>query len=423
MPSRLRLRDKRYDPGTVGYEQWSKAVCSGSAAWASYYTSSPNTWLCGEYTSMNDVTGNPPLPSKGAAGFVNNPMTIISQSIDVGTGIDWNTKVKVPDCSGADLYNRQYRRSAHGITVGRQGSGFGYAVNPLDGKLVTGVLCDPDLLVKAIQYVSTEVLDKRGRGGSQSNLYESIAEVDKTLALLSSYVDSFKKLYKSIKRKDPRAFTENASALYLMTRYGLMPTISDIQNILRALDAKLGLALETTRAKYEYTESSQYNRTSTDGGAFTLNGVVHVDTNITVRGWSTDQYERTLAGASGLSGKNLLTVPWELTKFSFVADWFVNIGSYLGSMVPSFGLTQVVSGFTVEIVQISQYDVISSSLIAPATFDVITPPSGGCTQSIRSKSRFVGLRAPTLMVQPNFKFDRLLRCLDALSLASQQVRR
>lgn len=422
MPERLRIRDERKSPGTVDYQQWAKAACNATpASWSTYYTANGSSWPIKSYTNMDDVTGNPPRPDKGKDGFVCNRMELVSSNIDIGTGTDWLVQMKDNTCVSPFNYQQQYRRVSTGLTVGRQFCGFSHSVSPLTGRAVMGQLMDNVELERRLKAVSTDVLSKRGRGSSQSNLYESIAEVDKTLALLASYMDEFRKIYTHIRQNNPRALIGDASALYLMTRYGLMPTVGDIQNTIRALNAKLGLIVETTRSQEIYSESSEYTTSSTDVGTVIINGRVRVSNNITVRGWSLDQYNRTLTDALGLNSKNLLTVAWELQKFSFVYDWIANIGDFIGSIVPLFGVTQFTSGYTIECVQTRQYEVTGFALVSPSTFTLLTAPSGSCTMSVRSKRRIAGLLAPSLIIKPDFKLSKLTRVLDAFTLLWQQM--
>jgi len=204
-----------------------------------------------------------------------------------------------------------------------------------------------------------------------------------------------------------------------MTRYGLLPTVMDIQHVIKALEVKLGSMIQSSRANSPYATTNSYTRNTTDGGTFSINGIVNRTTDINVRGWSLDQFEMTRALSLGLGSKNLLTVPWELTRLSFVIDWFVNVGSFIGSAVPLLGFTQLSSGLSVSVTTLEQYSIASSSLVQPSLFDVVTAPIGQCESITKYYVRLPGLLAPTLMIKPDFKFGSFLRCADAYSLLIQ----
>jgi hypothetical protein len=423
--NRFRKRDSRVPAGGVSYDLYSKySGCSLSASWAVYnsYGALPG-WTTGEYRHMDDVVGNPPRPELGASGYTCNPVYSVAQNIFPGTGTDWLIRTKGASCTGvpAETYNTQWRRSSRGTTVGRQGCGFQHVVDP-SGRLVLGGVgaVDSSLEKSLIDSVSTKVRDKRGRG-SDTNLYESLAEFHKSYALLGSYLERVRKIWLAIKHKDPRALTKEVSAAYLMTRYGLMPLVMDIQSVIKAIEAKLGTVIETSRSQESHTTTSLRDFNSVDGGTFNLNGHIFSSTELIVRGWSLDQLIRTRSYAAGLSGKNLSTVAWELVPFSFVVDWFVNVGDFIGASIPAFGLTQLSSGISVRYTIIETYDVGQPSLVSPSTFDVIIPPAGSCTQVINISRRVPGLRAPVLGIKPNFRFDSFLRCADAYSLLVQTM--
>lgn len=420
MPQRLRVRDERSSLGPATYEHYAKAACNATPpVWTVYFNSGARD--VGTYTNMTDVTGNPPRPKDDGSGYVCNNMDRVSASIDAGSGTDWEVETKAAFCTAPFQYFQRARRKANGLTIGRHFSRFSHAVSPADGKIVAGELISSSELDRVVKFVSTEVLSKRGRGSSKSNLYESLAEFDKTLGLLQQYMDRFRKIYVHAVRKNPRAFVGDATALYLMTRYGLMPTVKDIQNTIRALNANLGSIVETTRSQYSYVEKSTLNSTIADVNTINIHGTTTITSNVTVRGWSVDQYELTLTDALGLNSKNLLTVAWELQKWSFVYDWVANIGSYIGALVPSFGVKQLTSGYTIEIEQIRQYVITGSTLVDPSVHTLVTAPSGSCTMSVRSKRRVAGLLAPSLVIVPDFKTGSLLRVLDAFSLLFQQM--
>jgi hypothetical protein len=133
-------------------------------------------------------------------------------------------------------------------------------------------------------------------------------------------------------------------------------------------------------------------------------------------------YERTLLDSLGLSYKNLVTLPWELTKMSFVYDWFANIGDLIGSLVPAFGLNQIGSCTVVERKRIDSWVSTGYTLVNPSVFTVLQPPSP-CSHKKTTTwyTRSIGLGAPSLAIKLDFGFDKLLRSADAAALLAQRM--
>lgn len=421
MRSRFRFKDDRHLQSGTRYEQWSKSTCAVSPVWTTYYTVPDSAYRTGSYKHMNDIVGNAPnrkLPP--TLGYKFNPMSSAEVIIEQGTGSSWIAENNSSACAGVEAYKPRYRRTEGNLTLGRQFSGFSHPIDATTGAVLGYPTINSDLLNRARSLAVTEVWSKRGRGASSSNLYESLAEVDKTLHMLNGYLTSARKIAEAAKKRNPRLMARELSSTYLMTRYGFIPTVSDIFNTLLALESRLGIALESTRSKEVVTETSNYTTFGTDAGTIQVYGAVTSKTVATVRALSLDQYNRTLIDALGLSPKNLLTLPWELLSNSFVYDWFANIGDFLGAITPTFGLTQIGSTIAITIERTDSW-AASEYGINPGFTAIQWPGPCTCKRIYKTYYRSVGLDAPSLVMKLDFKFDGLIRCLDALSLFTQRV--
>jgi hypothetical protein len=424
MPYRTRLKDERIDAGSVSYQEFSKPIsCANAPVWATYYTGT-NLADKGKFVQMTDVIGNGPNRSQGLAGYRFNPMTSISCEIDSGVGNDWEVEVKAQDCTGtpSQAYNRRFRRVSGALTLGRQHSGFAYPSLVNLSADTAGITSYRDWS-RACGLASAAVNSKRGRGGGDTNLFESIAEVDKSLKLLSDYFEHFRKLLKSAQKLNPREFARGASSIYLMTRYGLSPTVKDIFSTLEGLRTELGSVIETTRASETINDVISFTTSTSEAATFTIHGSVVSTFSTTARCMALDQYVKSRFDALSLSFKNLATVGWELVPYSFVVDWFVNVGDLLGSLIPNFGIREIGSCTAVIVQREDVWRQTGSTLNDPSTFSLITPPSGGMNRKVtRLYSRSIGLPRPTFEIKTNFGFDRLNRALDSSSLLIQQLR-
>lgn len=103
---------------------------------------------------------------------------------------------------------------------------------------------------------------------------------------------------------------------------------------------------------------------------------------------------------------NPLSVVWELVPFSFVVDWFVNVGQFLGSMTDFAGLS-ISSGYTTHYQVIKRTESWQTGLVA------------------RYSSTFVrrgyGISGPTLKARP-WKGVSPVRAATAISLLVQQLK-
>lgn len=268
--------------------------------------------------------------------------------------------------------------------------------------------------------VSTEMLSQRGR--ADSNLYESLAEIDKTIGLfdkpISRLTQTFNKAAQAKREGKFRGYTvDGISHLWLAYRYGIVPLINDIQGITDGLTKKTELRRETTRAKkgFETSKSISYQSSF---------GVVRatVDCNITesytVRAMSLDEFSTSLWENIGFTPKGLATVPWELVRYSFVADWFLNIGDFLGAITPAFGWKNLGSCL-VRIQGVTNRNVIHSAISTNPSYVLISGPSGVADFNMLKKTRSP-VRFPDLVIKNDFRFDKPKRVADALALLAQR---
>jgi len=111
---------------------------------------------------------------------------------------------------------------------------------------------------------------------------------------------------------------------WMMHRYGIMPLVYSYRSIQKALNkAQVVTSHKSTRLTPTPTgvtlPSASNNYTCTE-----ITGDIRIRANVfQVYEWASGQQEVT-----GI-GFNPLVTAWELIPYSFVADWFVNIGDYI----------------------------------------------------------------------------------------------
>lgn len=111
--------------------------------------------------------------------------------------------------------------------------------------------------------------------------------------------------------------------------------------------------------------------------------------------------------ANQLGIVNPLSVAWELTPWSFLVDWFVNVGDCIGAMSDLFGV-QLVDPYT------TRYRVAVSH-------EEDKWNEKNCEYSSIGVSRELGISGPSLIIRP-FKLWGWKRLATAVSLFIQQLR-
>jgi len=146
-----------------------------------------------------------------------------------------------------------------------------------------------------------------------------------------------REIKRSRRRKLPyslRQAIRNFNQLWLEGRYGWRPLVYDIQSILKALreksnnpmarkSATIVQDISAARSAEFHNTDVKYICTTTRTGTCTYHAVVF--------------YKDMM----GHIGANPVITAYELTRFSFVVDWFIDINSWLHAILPREGYTEL----------------------------------------------------------------------------------
>jgi hypothetical protein len=268
--------------------------------------------------------------------------------------------------------------------------------------------------------IATRMFDQRGR--SDINLFETLAEADQTLGLFDRPISKMTRLLKSAaEAKRKGRFTGYAangmSNLYLAYRYGIKPILNDIEGITEGLKKKVGQQRKTTRAKGGF-EATSTSTSSFVWDTFLLTVQTDITESYTVRCMNLDDVNLTYQDHLGFAPKGLITLPWELVSHSFVADWFLNIGDFIGAMVPAFGWNSL--GRTMMTIHgnITRYTIVNC--VQQGAFSTISPAGGSWQTSTLTKTRGP-VPSPQIVVRNDFRFHKATRVADAMALIGQKM--
>lgn len=274
-----------------------------------------------------------------------------------------------------------------------------------------------DQIVKAAELASTRVLSQIGRGST--NMWENLAEIDKTVATLWKPINSW---YKFDRKARIATAGLSAANAWLMYRYGIKPLIGSIDDVTKALQREIRPDRAFTRAKETLSTSSTQTAAYDDSWYIHDYGIQKTETH-EVRALSVDEIVLDMYHDIGISSKDLLTLPWELIPYSFVVDWFANVGDYFGALASFLNPRNLGSCLV-------QTDVLSETRTKSgqrASYGrngvVVTPSLSWVRRDAVFKNRLLGLTRPVLHVKFDYRFDRAERVGDAISLISQSLLR
>jgi hypothetical protein len=147
---------------------------------------------------------------------------------------------------------------------------------------------------------------------------------------------------------------DDASKMWLEYRYGWTPLIHDIVDGMKALyadDLRKELIHReriTARGTAHQAGTVTSNSTSTINWAFgTLSATTVAEHDFTVRAYILYRpvMDTLLRRLNDFGAFDVPRAIWELVPWSFVIDWFIPIGDWLGALTPKVGVEVLASGY------------------------------------------------------------------------------
>lgn len=204
---------------------------------------------------------------------------------------------------------------------------------------------------------------------SSAQLLVTLGEARETVRLLGDAVNlalkrtqPFVKLRRRYEQKKLtyKDYLVELANLDLLVRYGVLPLMYDIQGYVKALSEPTKPERGTVRAVAGDSGSTQW----TTGASSSMISKIEINHDLA---WTREYRATTLFEAvddlQARIGLRLADVPsaaWELTRLSFVADWFANTGEFIGSLTLA-GRSNVLMQCVVERLT-AQYTAIYSEL-------------------------------------------------------------
>lgn len=275
---------------------------------------------------------------------------------------------------------------------------------------------------EAAQFVGTQTASNRGR--SSNNLWEDLAQFDQTVGMLRNPLKAWHTFNKRFSKGiDGFAAERFAADLWLQYQYGIKPLVSSIEGIVKGLDKPRKSTRQTYRGSAKLSENTNVVTTFNDFNVHCDIRRVTTDT-ATLRGMSLDEFYADFGHNIGFTTKGFLTLPWELVRLSFVVDWFLNIGDFIGAHVPTPGFKQLGSCLVIERNITQTYTIENFDTNRPGYGDVWVPsvaPSFEYTVFLDSKVRTTLPQPGGVQLNPNFAFEQWPRVVTAIALVVQSL--
>lgn len=283
--------------------------------------------------------------------------------------------------------------------------------------------------------IITKCLADRQKG--MSNLVESLAELDKTIGMVRHPLENVISFLRTFRKKGRRnrdgtpqtnADLKNQavflSSEWLRFRYGISPLISDVKSVLKVLRKRYNqveVQLVKARASGQDIANTFKSGTANSGAEFIIPYTYSRAHTFSVRAVFYDKYRPDPFNDLGLTFHNLIGVPWELTHYSFVVDWFANFGDLMYANLPRVGVIPCGGSVTTRkiVTGVIACNGLSDNNSGDGWIFTGSASSGYRMTDTTTERGGFGVGDSGLVVNHDFRADNWIRVTDAVSLISQ----
>lgn len=188
---------------------------------------------------------------------------------------------------------------------------------------------------------------------ASTDVGQMLVELGETLGMLIAPFQGLKAfLKKKSKLSRPMFLRHNGDLNYgkaadsvqnawLQYRYGIIPFICDIESIMEEFAKKVHGFNRNINSRRGTVQTEVTNKTVTQDGDNGMTWDAETEEKVEIKSTSIAYFEWTLQGIPaylsywGLAPNQLPGLAWEAIPYSFVVDWFFNVGDWLAAISPS----------------------------------------------------------------------------------------
>ncbi len=254
-----------------------------------------------------------------------------------------------------------------------------------------------------------------------------LAEFDQTARMLlkpfssvQSYIKTCVSLYTKKYQRRPTSVREAVQGVWLETRYGWRPLLGSIESVSKALLTPELNRRQTSRGSKSFTKTDTKTGVI-DFGSGVVNWSCYITETISVRASLLADATTSMRTRLGLDLGGVLSLPWELVPYSFVADWFANVGSFLQGMGAYATGRGLGSCYTQKNVIENVYQCTSTVPISIRT--LARSANNTATVKLIQTDRLPVLPPPSVTVKVDVsQMTSLKHAIDAVTLIAQRFR-
>jgi hypothetical protein len=192
---------------------------------------------------------------------------------------------------------------------------------------------------------------------------------------------------------DPQRALDILSSRWLAGRYGLRPLVYDVQSIVNALKHKSEGRISRKSYRHVVPISFEETHVQTYTGNSIWTTVRKREGTCTYRAVCFYKDDMTAIGA------NPVITAYELTKLSFVLDWFFDIGSWLQAISPRVGYTGL--GISISVTR-AYTDTYDTTVVGDGLWTYSLAPGRETTNShFHERSLYFDIPLPSIQVNLN----------------------
>lgn len=264
-------------------------------------------------------------------------------------------------------------------------------------------------------------------------LLVDLAELRATLSLLQRPLGSIGSIIAGIKaskryrkwlRENPgRAFFDFMSAEWLRYRYGILPLVYSMQGIVKALDDDKRPLRMTSRGKARVAVSPETESTSLTYPWSVADVTGSRSAEVICRAGILYEFQSSLGARFGMGLREVPSAAYELIPYSFVVDWFLNLGDFISAITPRVDARELASWTKLTTVELYESEERSSPRVVPG-WNISDDRLGTQNVRVTRVTRTPGVSVGVALVPITFTGKKdWLHLVDAIMLIYAQLRR